>query len=364
MQDTWEALRQAAERELAAAADAPALEAWRIEYLGRRGRLAQAMHGLGQLPPEVRPAAGAAGNAVKTALTAAYDARKQALADAEPAPVEAAATFDVTLPGIRPRLGQVHVINQVKAKVIDAFGQLGFRATDGPEVEWDRNNFTLLNLPEDHPARDMWDTFYVENVGKPGEVLLRTHTSPMQIRVMEQTEPPVRVIVPGKVYRYEATDATHGWMLYQVEGFAVDRRVTMADLKGTLTQAIQLIFGRERRTRFRCDYFPFVEPGVDMAMECHVCDGSGWRDKAPSELARGRKLGSRQCGVCSNTGWIEILGAGMIHPQVLRNVGYDPEEYSGFAFGMGLDRIAMLLYGIDDLRLFYENDLRFLRQFR
>ena len=345
MQDTWEALQQAAERALAEAEDTQPLEAWRIKYLGRRGRLAQAMRGLGQLPPEARPAAGAAGNAVKVALTGAFDARKQALAVGARAPVEETAAFDVTLPGIRPSMGQVHVINQVKARVMAAFGQLGFRATDGPEVEWDRNNFTLLNLPEDHPARDMWDTFYIGNVGKPGEVLLRTHTSPMQIRVMEQTEPPVRVIVPGKVYRYEATDATHGWMLYQVEGFAVDRQVTMADLKGTLTQAIQLIFGRERRTRFRCDYFPFVEPGVDMAMECHVCDGSG-------------------CGVCSNTGWIEILGAGMIHPQVLRNVGYDPEEYSGFAFGMGLDRIAMLLYGIDDLRLFYENDLRFLRQFR
>ena len=345
MQDTWEALQQAAERALAEAEDAQALEAWRIEYLGRRGRLAQAMRGLGQLPPEDRPAAGAAGNAVKAALTAAYDARKQALAAAEQAPVEETAAFDVTLPGIRPRMGQAHVINQVKAKVMAAFGQLGFRATDGPEVEWDRNNFTLLNLPEDHPARDMWDTFYIGNVGKPGEVLLRTHTSPMQIRVMEQTEPPVRVIVPGKVYRYEAASATNNWMFYQVEGFAVDRGVTMTDLKGTLAAVIRILFGEERRTRFRCDYFPFVEPGVDMAMDCHACGGEG-------------------CPVCKQTGWIEILGAGMIHPQVLRNVGYDPEEYSGFAFGMGLDRIAMLLYGIDDLRLFYDNDLRFLRQFR
>lgn len=345
MEDTWKVLRREAERALSEAGDSEELETWRVEYLGRRGRLAQSMRGLGQLPNEARPAAGAAGNAVKAALTSAYDARSKALADGEQTPEELGTALDVTLPGIRPRMGQVHVINRVKALVIDAFGQLGFRATDGPEVEWDRNNFTLLNLPEDHPARDMWDTFYVGNVGETGEVLLRTHTSPMQIRVMEQTRPPVRVIVPGKVFRYEATDATHGWMLYQVEGFAVDRNVSMADLKGTLTQVIQLIFGQKRRTRFRCDYFPFVEPGVDMAMECHVCDGSG-------------------CGVCSSTGWIEILGAGMIHPQVLRNVGYDPDEYSGFAFGMGLDRIAMLLYGIDDLRLFYDNDLRFLRQFR
>ena len=342
MQETWEAIQQEAERDLAAAADEQALEAWRIAYLGRRGRLAEAMRELGQLPKEQRPAAGAAANALKQALTQALETRQAGLGTDQPGAV--ADGVDVTLPGSPLRLGQVHVLNRVLDQIVAAFGELGFRVVDGPEVEWDRYNFALLNIPADHPARDMWDTFYVQNVGRPGEGLLRTHTSPMQIRVMQGTQPPVRVIVPGKVYRYEATDATHGWMLHQVEGFAVDRTVTMADLKGTLTQFTQTLFGEQRRTRFRCDYFPFVEPGVDMAMECHMCDGSG-------------------CGVCKQTGWIEILGAGMIHPQVLRNVGYDPDEYTGFAFGMGLDRLAMLLHGIEDLRLFYENDIRFLRQF-
>jgi phenylalanyl-tRNA synthetase alpha chain len=217
---------------------------------------------------------------------------------------------------------------------------------EGPEVEWEHYNFDTLNIPADHPARDMWDTFWIDHRNEKGErhMLLRTHTSPMQIRVMEKTKPPVRVVVPGKCYRYEATDARHESMFYQIEGLAVDEHITFADLKGTLYEFARRMFGEERKVRFRCDYFPFVEPGCEMAIDCFVCGGKG-------------------CRLCTGTGWIEILGAGMVHPQVLRNVGYDPEKYTGYAFGLGVERISMLLYGIDDIRLFYNNDLRFLKQF-
>jgi len=211
---------------------------------------------------------------------------------------------------------------------------------EGPEVESDYYNFEAMNIPADHPARDMWDTFYV----RPPDVLLRTHTSPNQVRVMERTEPPVRVVVPGRCYRYEAQDASHEWMFYQVEGLAVDVGLTMADLKGVLVEFARQMFWPDVQCRFRCDYFPFVEPGMDMSITCHVCRGGG-------------------CRVCKGTGWIELLGAGMVHPSVLRGGGYDPERVSGFAFGMGPERIAMVKYGIDDIRLFYGNDLRFLEQF-
>jgi phenylalanyl-tRNA synthetase alpha chain len=223
---------------------------------------------------------------------------------------------------------------------------MGFQVVEGPEVEWDQYNFEMLNIPRDHPARDMWDTLWIDDVDEHGErpMLLRTHTSPMQIRVMENTQPPVRVLVPGKCYRYEATDATHESQFYQVEGLAVDEGITFADLKGTLYEFARLLFGAERKVRFRVDYFPFVEPGAEMAIDCFVCRGDG-------------------CRVCKGTGWIEILGAGMVNPKVLEGVGYDSSKYTGFAFGMGPERIAMLKYGIEDVRLFYSNDLRFLGQF-
>jgi phenylalanyl-tRNA synthetase alpha chain len=223
---------------------------------------------------------------------------------------------------------------------------MGFDVQEGTEVEWDRYNFDMLNIPKEHPARDMWDTFWIDYKNEAGErpMLLRTHTSPMQARIMEGTEPPVRVIVPGKCYRYEATDATHEWHFYQVEGLAVDEGITFADLKGTLFEFARRIFGAERRVRFRCDFFPFVEPGVEMAIDCFKCGGDG-------------------CRICGDTGWIEIMGAGMVHPKVLEGVGYDPRKYTGFAFGMGVERICMLRHGIDDIRHFYSNDLRFLRQF-
>jgi phenylalanyl-tRNA synthetase alpha chain len=219
---------------------------------------------------------------------------------------------------------------------------------EGPEVEWDHYNFEMLNIPKGHPARDMWNTLWVDYTNDAGEypMLLRTHTSPMQARVMEAQRPPVRVIVPGKCYRYEATDATHEWHFYQVEGLAVDEGITFANLKGTLYEFARRLFGEERQIRFRCDYFPFVEPGVDMSIDCFACDGQG-----------------EGCRICRDSGWIEIMGAGMVHPKVLAGVGYDPDKYTGFAFGLGPERIAMLKYGIDDIRHFYANDLRFLRQF-
>jgi phenylalanyl-tRNA synthetase alpha chain len=222
---------------------------------------------------------------------------------------------------------------------------MGFQAVEGPEVEWDYYNFEALRIPEHHPARDMWDTMWID-YQRDGRMpmLLRTHTSPNQVRVMERQQPPIRVVVPGKCYRYEATDATHEWMLTQVEGLAVDEGISMADLKGTLYEFAKQLFGQERRVRFRCDYFPFVEPGADMSIDCFVCNGEG-------------------CSTCKGAGWIEIMGAGMVHPEILANVGYDPERYTGFAFGIGVERVAMLRHGIDDIRHFYQNDLRFLEQF-
>jgi phenylalanyl-tRNA synthetase alpha chain len=231
----------------------------------------------------------------------------------------------------------------MQREAMDVFAHLGFQMVEGPEVEYGKYSFDMLNIPKDHPARDVWDTIFIESGEE--EITLRPHTSPMQVRVMLGQDPPVRVVVPGRVYRYEAQDATHEWHFQQIEGLAVDRHITMADLKGTLAEFARQIFGASRRVRFRCDFFPFVEPGVDMSIDCPFCDGKG-------------------CRVCSGTGWIEILGAGMVHPNVLDWVGYDPEVYSGWAFGMGIDRLTMLRYGINDVRSFYQNDLRFLRQFQ
>jgi phenylalanyl-tRNA synthetase alpha chain len=278
---------------------------------------------------------------VKAQLEAELRARPESLKGTEVAAALERERLDVTLPGRRPAMGGLHPTTMVVEQIVAIFGGLGFQVAEGPEVELDYYNFAALNIPDEHPARDMWDTFYI----RPPEVVLRTHTSPNQVRVMERTQPPVRVVVPGRCYRYEAQDASHEWMFYQVEGLAVDVGLTMADLKGVLVAFARQMFWPDVECRFRCDYFPFVEPGLEMAIQCHVCRGRG-------------------CRVCKGGGWIELLGAGMVHPSVLRNVGYDPEKVSGFAFGMGPERIAMVKYGIDDIRLFYGNDLRFLEQFR
>jgi len=338
-------IREQALGELEAVTDSEALERWKAAYLGKKGRVTQILRQVGKLPKEERPAVGKAANELREELTEAYEAKAAAVKEAERIKALKAEAVDVTLPGRRPQIGALHPITQTLQEIYDIFYRMGFQIYEGPEVEWDDYNFGLLNIPPDHPARDMWDTLYIAPpYSKEGNMLLRTHTSPDQIRVMEMGKPPVRVIVPGRCYRHEATDATHEWMFYQVEGLAVDKGITMAHLKGVLTSFARQMFGRERKVRFRCDYFPFVEPGVDMSMDCIVCGGKG-------------------CRVCKGTGWLEILGAGMVHPQVLKNVGYDPDVYTGFAFGMGPERIAMLKHRIDDIRYFYANDLRFLRQF-
>ncbi|MDY6916886.1 MAG: phenylalanine--tRNA ligase subunit alpha [Chloroflexota bacterium] len=347
MLEELEQTRSRALDELGGLANSNDLEDWRVRYLGKKGALTLVLRGLGRLPLDERKAVGASANQVKSLLEQGYADRKEALKQEAYQELElgvAVEKLDVTLPGRPVSLGRLHPVTQTLREICDIFAALGFQVVEGPEVEWDYYNFEALNIPADHPARDMFSTFWIDAQDSSKPMLLRTHTSPMQIRVMEKTRPPVRVVVPGKVYRYEATDATHESMFYQVEGLAVDENITLADLKGTLFAFAKRLFGEQRKVRFRCDYFPFVEPGVDMAIDCFLCEGKG-------------------CRLCSGTGWIEILGAGMVHPDVLRRVDYDPEVYTGFAFGMGVERIPMLRYGIDDIRLFYSNDLRFLRQF-
>ncbi|MFL5760486.1 MAG: phenylalanine--tRNA ligase subunit alpha [Thermomicrobiales bacterium] len=318
------------------------LEAWERQYLGSKGELTNLLKQLGSLSPEDRPAAGRAANAIKTELTAAYEERRMILAAVTAEQQLAEDSVDVTLPG-RPRIiGVAHPISQMIRELSDIFALMGFQTVFGPEVETGHYNFDLLNIPSDHPARDVWDTMILDTDHE--EIVLRTHTSPMQARVMEQTAPPVRVIVPGRAYRYEAQDASHEWMFHQLEGLAVDETITMADLKGVLGELARQLFGPKRKIRFRCDFFPFVEPGVEFAVDCAICDGEG-------------------CRVCKYTGWLEMGGAGMVHPKVLAGVGYDPERYTGFAFGLGIERIIMMKYGVDDVRAFAGNDLRFLNEF-
>jgi phenylalanyl-tRNA synthetase alpha chain len=333
--------------ELISLSNLKGLEDWRVRHLGKKSALTQILRGLAAIPMEERKAVGASANEVKALLERHYEEKKETLKQEAYQELERTLTvekIDITLPGRTVPLGRLHPTTQIMRQICDIFVALGFQVAEGPEVEWDYYNFEALNIPADHPARDMFSTFWMDTESSERPMLLRTHTSPMQIRVMERTRPPVRVVVPGKVYRYEATDATHESMFYQIEGLAVDENITLADLKGTLFEFAKRLFGEERKVRFRCDYFPFVEPGVEMAIDCFTCGGTG-------------------CRLCSGTGWIEILGAGMVHPDVLRRVNYDPDVYTGFAFGLGLERILMLRYGIDDIRLFYSNDTRFLRQF-
>ena len=329
---------------LASATGLDALEEWRVAYLGRKGRLTLVLRALGSIGEvEERRRVGGEANAVKQRLEAAYEERRRALEEARVTRVIEAERLDVTLPGIPMPRGRLHPITQTLRDVLNAFTAMGFQVAEGPEVEWDRYNFEALRIPADHPARDMWDTLWIDS-GEKREMLLRTHTSPNQVRIMEQTQPPIRVVVPGKCYRFEATDPTHEWMMTQVEGLAVDEGISMADLKGTLAEFAHRIFGRERKVAFKCDYFPFVEPGMELRIDCFICRGEG-------------------CRTCGRSGWIEILGAGMVHPEILTNVGYDAERYTGFAFGLGIERVALLRHGVEDIRNFYANDLRFLAQF-
>ncbi len=340
--DNIGSLQRTALDALAKSTSAEALDEWRVAHLGRRGALTEVLRGLSSLPADERPAAGQAANAAKRELEEAFGQRATELERAARTLALEGERIDVTLPGRPQSRGGLHPTTIVLRQISGFFQSLGYEVVEGPEVELDRYNFEMLNIPAGHPAREMWDTIYV----RPPDVLLRTHTSPMQARIMEthvreaaergEQPPPVRVVVPGRCYRYEAQDATHEWMFYQVEGLLVDRGVTMADLKGTLFAFARHMFGSKVKVRFRCDYFPFVEPGVDMAISTPDLRGGAW---------------------------LEIMGAGMVHSKVLRMAGYDPDIYTGFAFGMGPERVAMLKYSIQDIRLFYGGDLRFLEQF-
>jgi len=321
------------------------VEDWRIAYLGRKGKLTALLRGLADLSIAERKLVGKQANDLKMRLQEAYDWRIQNAQEARVEQVIVGERRDVTLPGPPLPKGRLHPITQTMRDIVSSLSGMGFQVAEGPEIEWDRYNFEALRIPPDHPARDMWDTLWIDyEMDGRHPMLLRTHTSPNQVRVMEQREPPIRIIVPGKCYRFEATDATHEWMLTQVEGLAVDEGISLTDLKGTLAEFARQMFGRDRKVGFRCDYFPFVEPGMECRIDCFICRGDG-------------------CRTCHRSGWIEILGAGMVHPEILANAGYDTERYTGFAFGMGVERIAMLRYGVDDIRHFYSNDLRFLRQF-
>ena len=336
-----EELVSAASVEFAAIADAAQLEQAKARYLGKSGSLTELLKGLGKLPAEDRKAAGAAINAAKDAIERALDARR---ADIKRARLEAqlqAEALDVTLPGRGVAVGGLHPVTRTLDRIEQLFRSIGFDVADGPESETDFHNFTALNTPENHPARSMHDTFYIENA--PG-LLLRTHTSPIQVRYMQTHKPPLKIIAPGRVYRVDS-DATHSPMFHQVEGLWVDENVSFADLKGVLTDFLRRFFEKDDlRVRFRPSFFPFTEPSAEVDMGCVFCDGAG-------------------CRVCSHTGWLEIAGSGMVHPNVLKHVGIDSEKYIGFAFGMGPDRLTMLRYGVNDLRLFFDGDLRFLSQF-
>jgi len=325
---------------LAAAHDNNSLEECRVLYLGRKGLFSTVMRNLGKVTDEDRPRLGKLANEVKQELEAAF-AERQAGFDGAAGPGrggKSTVRHDLTLPGRVLPFGKHHPVSQVMAEICGVFERLGFAVAEGPDIELDFYNFEGLNIPPHHPARDMHDTFYVSS-----NVLLRTHTSPMQVRTMEKQSPPLRMIVPGKVYRCDS-DITHTPMFHQVEGFLVDKHVSFADLKGVLSIFIAQVFSSSTAIRFRPSFFPFTEPSAEVDIACVICNGTG-------------------CRVCKQTGWLEILGAGLIDPEVFKKVGYDPEEYSGFAFGLGVERIAMLKYGITDIRLFYENDIRFLRQF-
>ena len=325
--------------EVAGARSTSDLEQVRVRVLGRSGRLTTLLRSLGTIPAAERPRIGEQTNQAKASVEAAIAARLEALKADERRLTRQAERPDLTLPGRRPSPGPVHPLTRVTEEIIEVFEGLGFSVAEGPEVESDYYNFAALNFPDDHPARDMQDTFHVGP-----DALLRTHTSPVQIRTMKAQQPPVRIICLGKVYRRDILDATHSPMFHQVEGLAVDKHITMADLKATLQLFALEMFGPRSTVRFRPSFFPFTEPSAEVDVRCFKCGGDG-------------------CRFCRESGWLEILGSGMVHPNVLRNVGYDPEEVTGWAFGMGIDRIALLKYEIDDIRLFFDNDLRFLQQF-
>ena len=337
MEKTLEQIRSDALDALQSAQNAQSAQQLTTHYLGRKGILTQFLRNISSLPQEQRPQAGKQANQLKTELAKAFDQAIQQLEKADGVK-DSGEGIDVSLPGRKPEIGSLHPITLIMDQICDIFARLGFDIAEGPEVELDYYNFEALNIPKNHPARDMQDTFYISD-----NVVLRTHTSPIQVRIMEKLAPPVRVIAPGKVYRCDS-DVTHTPMFHQVEGLLVDQNISFGDLKGVLTTFVHQMFDEDISLRFRPSFFPFTEPSAEVDIRCVICRGAG-------------------CRVCSQTGWLEVLGSGMVHPAVFENVGYDTSRYSGFAFGMGVERIAMLKYGVDDIRKYFENDLRFLRQF-
>lgn len=338
MSDALEQLVKKADSAIQAASDLKALDDLRVAYLGKKGEITQRMQMLGKLSPEERKEAGKLINDAKQAVQKALEARKTALQAAELDVKLAEEAVDVTLPGRGQSRGGLHPVTKTLQRIEELFAQMGFEVAEGPEVESDYYNFEALNIPESHPARAMHDTFYFDE-----HTVLRTHTSPVQIRVMKEKQPPLRIIAPGRVYRCDS-DLTHTPMFHQIEGLLVDEDVSFAQLKGILDEFLRNFFEKDLAVRFRPSYFPFTEPSAEADIQCVICGGDG-------------------CRVCSQTGWIEILGCGMVHPNVFKHVGVDSEKYTGFAFGLGIERMAMLRYGVNDLRLFFENDLRFLQQF-
>ena len=340
----WTAIEQEAQKEINRAETAKGLEGLRIKYLGRQGLLAKATGSISTLTGEERPEFGKKVNILKNNLIRLLEEKTRYLKEQKAA---CACGLDWTLPGVIPQSGSLHPITQTIQELSSIFSKMGFIVVEGPEIETEENNFSGLNIPLEHPSRDAFDTFYLKPETRKGRFLLRSHTSPVQIRVMRKYRPPLAVIVPGKVYRPDAVDASHSFMFHQLEGFLVDDDVKFSDLKGILAVFVKKLFGEDTKMRFRPHFFPFTEPSAEVDISCIICKSNQ----------------KKKCSVCGGKGWLEILGCGMIHPNVFANVGYPRGKYTGFAFGMGVDRIAMLKYGINDIRLFYENDLRFLRQF-
>ncbi|MFK7695608.1 phenylalanine--tRNA ligase subunit alpha [Paenibacillus sp. HJGM_3] len=341
MKERLLALKAEALQELEQVANSQHLNDLRVKYLGKKGPLTEILRGMGALSAEERPIIGQVANDVRAAIEEVIEAKQAEYQRQETEHRLLAETIDVTLPGRPAELGALHPLSKVIQEIEDIFLGMGYTVAEGPEMEKDYYNFEALNLPKDHPARDMQDSFYITD-----EILMRTHTSPVQVRTMEKRkgEVPIKIICPGRVYRRDDDDATHSHVFMQIEGLVIDRNIRMSDLKGTLLQFVQEMFGKQTQIRLRPSFFPFTEPSAEVDVSCMMCGGHG-------------------CRVCKHTGWLEILGSGMVHPRVLEMAGYDPKEYSGFAFGMGVERIAMLKYGVDDIRNFYMNDLRFLKQF-
>lgn len=341
MQERLLELQEEALQKIAAASELKELNEVRVAYLGKKGPITEVLRGMGKLSAEERPKIGALANEVREAIATKIEEKQKALETAAVNAKLATETIDVTLPGRPVNKGNLHPLTRIVEEIEDLFIGMGYTVAEGPEVESDYYNFEALNLPKSHPARDMQDSFYITD-----EILMRTHTSPVQARTMEKHkgQGPVKIICPGKVYRRDNDDATHSHQFQQIEGLVIDENISMSDLKGTLDVFAKKVFGQDREIRLRPSFFPFTEPSVEVDISCKICGGKG-------------------CSVCKKTGWIEVLGAGIVHPNVLEMAGFDSKKYSGFAFGMGVERIAMLKYGVDDIRHFYTNDVRFLKQF-